>query len=107
MLGLGFIAEVAAPVFAKVAAPVAAKVVAIAAPVVTKVVATVSGVVTSVVAESTGATVIDTAIIEELLNLCKQVMTLFTEFPLNVFLIASLVGIGFGIFKAAKRAARH
>ncbi|MBO5081534.1 MAG: hypothetical protein J6C06_02905 [Lachnospiraceae bacterium] len=99
MLGLGLVA--------KVATPVVTKVVAIAAPVVTKVVATVGGMATSVVAESTGTTVIDSAIIEELLNLCKQVMGLFTEFPLNVFLVASLVGIGFSIFKAAKRAARH
>lgn len=99
MLGLGLIAKVVTPVVAKVAA--------IAAPVVTKAVATVGGIVTSVVAESTGTTVIDSSVIEELLNLCKQVMTLFTEFPLNVFLVASLVGTGFGIFKAAKRAARH
>lgn len=55
----------------------------------------------------TTSTVIDSALISELLALCKQVMGLFSEFPLNVFLIASLVGIGFGIFKAAKRAARR
>ena len=84
-----------------------AKVAAVAAPVVTKVVAGIGGVATTLVAESTGAGTIDTAVIQDLLNLCKQVMSLFTEFPLNVFLIASLVGIGFGIFKAAKRAARH
>lgn len=56
---------------------------------------------------STVSTVIDSAIIGELLNLCKQVMGLFAEFPLNVFLVSSLVGIGFGIFKAAKKAARR
>lgn len=54
-----------------------------------------------------GAAAIDSGIIEELLNLCKQVMTLFSEFPLNIFLVSSLVGIGFGIFKAAKKAARR
>lgn len=53
-----------------------------------------------------GGAVIDSALITELLNLCKQVMGLFTEFPLNVFLIAGLVGIGFGIFRNAKRSAR-
>ncbi|MBD5451286.1 MAG: hypothetical protein HDR25_01465 [Lachnospiraceae bacterium] len=52
------------------------------------------------------STTIDTSSISELLNLCKQCMGLFTEFPLNIFLIGGLVGIGFGIFKAAKRAAR-
>jgi len=53
-----------------------------------------------------GTTVINSALITELLDLCKQVMGLFTEFPLNVFLISSLVGIGFAIFRKAKRSAR-
>ena len=53
-----------------------------------------------------GTTVINSALIAELLDLCKQVMGLFTEFPLNVFLISSLVGIGFVIFRKAKRSAR-
>lgn len=55
-----------------------------------------------------GATtaVIDSGLVTELINLCKTCMGLFTEFPLNVFLIAGLVGIGFGIFRMAKRAAR-
>lgn len=89
------------------AAPVVSKVAAVVAPVVTKAVASVGGIVTSMVAAETGAGTIDSAVIQDLLDLCRQVMSLFTEFPLNVFLIASLVGIGFGIFKAAKRAARH
>ncbi len=49
---------------------------------------------------------ISTATVTELINLCKQCMGLFTEFPLNIFLIGGLVGIGFGIFRSAKRAAR-
>lgn len=49
---------------------------------------------------------IDSSAITELLNLAKQCMGLFTEFPLNIFLIGGLVGIGFGIFRLAKRAAR-
>lgn len=53
-----------------------------------------------------GGAVIDSALITELLDLCKQVMGLFAEFPLNVFLITGLVGIGFGIFRKAKRSAR-
>ena len=50
--------------------------------------------------------VIDTAIVDELIALCKSCMGLFTEFPLNVILIAGLTFIGFGIFRSAKRAAR-
>lgn len=49
---------------------------------------------------------IDTAVIGELLDLCKQCMGLFTQFPLNIFLVGGLVGIGFGIFTSAKHAAR-
>lgn len=51
-------------------------------------------------------TLIDSGIITELLNLCKSCMSLFSEFPLNVYLITGLVGIGFGIFAIAKRASR-
>lgn len=47
-------------------------------------------------------TLIDTAIVGELIDLTKTCMGLFTEFPMNVLLIASLVGIGFGIFRNAK-----
>lgn len=46
--------------------------------------------------------VLDMNIVTELINLCKTCMGLFTEFPMNVLLIASLVGIGFGIFRNAK-----
>lgn len=45
---------------------------------------------------------IDQTIVTELINLCKTCMGLFTEFPMNVLLIASLVGIGFSIFRNAK-----
>lgn len=50
--------------------------------------------------------VIDTALVTELINLVKAVCGLFTIFPLNVFLIASLVYVGFRIFKSAKGAAK-
>lgn len=45
---------------------------------------------------------IDQDVVTELINLCKTCMGLFTEFPMNVLLIASLVGIGFSIFRNAK-----
>lgn len=50
--------------------------------------------------------VIDTALVTELINLVKAVCGLFTIFPLNVFLIASLVYVGFRIFRSAKGAAK-
>ncbi len=40
------------------------------------------------------------------IDLVKTSMGLFTEFPMNLILTASLIGVGFGIFKRAKRAAR-
>lgn len=53
---------------------------------------------------STFATgVLDMDLVTELINLCKTCMGLFTEFPMNVLLLASLVGIGFSIFRNAKR----
>ena len=58
-----------------------------------------------ILAAETTAT-IDTSVIAELIALCKQCMGLFTEFPLNIFLVGGLVSIGFGIFRAAKGAAR-
>lgn len=41
-----------------------------------------------------------------MVDLVKTAMGLFSEFPLNLILVASLVGVAFGIFKRAKRAAR-
>lgn len=50
--------------------------------------------------------VIDVSLVTELINLVKSVCGLFTIFPLNVFLIASLVFVGFRIFRSAKGAAK-
>ena len=47
---------------------------------------------------------INTALVTELVDLVKSVCGLFTIFPLNVFLIASLVFVGFRIFRSAKGA---
>lgn len=54
---------------------------------------------------ATGESVIDTSIVTELVNLVKTVMGLFSEFPLNVLLIASLCFVAFGLFSRAKSAA--
>lgn len=59
----------------------------------------------SVVAADAGASVINTGVVTELVNLVKNVMGLFSEFPLNVLLIASLCFVAFGLFKRAKAAA--
>ncbi len=57
------------------------------------------------VAEAGGLT-LDTSLISTLLEVCKQVMGLLAEFPLNFILVGSFIGMGFGIFRMAKRAAR-
>ena len=54
---------------------------------------------------ATGESVIDSGLVTELVNLVKTVMGLFSEFPLNVLLIASLCFVAFGLFSRAKRAA--
>lgn len=59
----------------------------------------------SVVAADASTSVINTNIVTELVNLVKNVMGLFSEFPLNVLLIASLCFVAFGLFKRAKAAA--
>lgn len=49
---------------------------------------------------------ISTDTVTELVALIKSCMGLFSEFPLNVILIASLCGVAFGLFKKAKRAVK-
>lgn len=41
-----------------------------------------------------------------MVDLVKTAMGLFSEFPLNLILVSSLVGVAFAIFKKAKRAAK-
>lgn len=50
-------------------------------------------------------TAIDSGVVTELVNLTKTVMGLFSEFPLNVLLVASLCFVAFGLFSRAKSAA--
>lgn len=51
------------------------------------------------------SSVIDVGIVTELIELVKKVMGLFSEFPLNVLLIASLCFVAFGLFSRARSAA--
>lgn len=48
---------------------------------------------------------IDTSIVNELVALVRSVMGLFSDFPLNVLLIAGLCFVAFGLFGRAKHAA--
>lgn len=52
-----------------------------------------------------GSGAIDTSIVNELVALVKTVMGLFSEFPLNVLLVASLCFVAFGLFRRAKSSA--
>jgi hypothetical protein len=58
---------------------------------------------TAIVAD--GATSIDTAVVNEVIALVRSVMGLFSDFPLNVLLIAGLCFVAFGLFGRAKSAA--
>ena len=55
----------------------------------------------------TGATGMETLTTNatSIIDLVKTAMGLFSEFPLNLILVASLIGVAFGIFRKAKRAA--
>lgn len=50
--------------------------------------------------------VLDTNVLTTVMNLVKTCMGLFAEFPLNIILIGSLAGVGFGLFRKAKGAAK-
>ena len=49
-----------------------------------------------------GSTMIDTSLVNELIELVKSVMSLFSEFPLNILLIAGLCFVAFGLFGKAR-----
>lgn len=59
----------------------------------------------NIVALSSGAGstgVIDTGLVSAVIDVTKSALGLFSVFPLNVFLIASIIGIGIGVFKKMK-----
>lgn len=51
---------------------------------------------------STTPGVIDTGLVSSVIDVTKSALGLFSTFPLNVFLIASIIGIGIGVFKKLK-----
>lgn len=81
------------------------------ATIVSNTVATVSALTTKVAATviatgETGINSIDENLVNDLINLAKACMGLFTEFPINLILIGGLAGVAFGLIYKAKRAAR-
>lgn len=52
------------------------------------------------------ASAIDSSLVNEVINLVKSFMGLFSEFPLNVLLIGGLASMAFGIFRKGKKAAK-
>lgn len=41
------------------------------------------------------------------ISLVRSVMDLFTDYPLNIYLVCGLACVGFGVFRAAKGAAKR
>lgn len=81
------------------------------ATIVSNAVATVSALTTKVAATviATGETAvnsIDENLVDDLINLAKACMGLFTEFPINIILIGGLAGVAFGLIRKAKKTAR-
>ena len=58
------------------------------------------------VAEAGTTISFDTAWMTQLINIVKTVLTLLVEFPCNLFLAGGLAGLGFTIFRKAKRTAK-
>lgn len=54
-------------------------------------------------AESVGALTFDTGLVTTILFVCKSVMSLFGEYPLNILLAIGIACACFGVFGVAKR----
>lgn len=50
--------------------------------------------------------VINGDLIGEIIGVAQDLLGLLTNFPLNVFVVASIAGIGFSFLRKAKRVAR-
>lgn len=51
-------------------------------------------------------TLIDTSIADELIALVTSSVSVFKLYPLNIFLVGSLLGLAFSLFRKAKKVAR-
>lgn len=57
----------------------------------------------TIIAAAETAPTFDTSIVTTLLTVCKSVMGLFGEYPLNILLAVSVACACFGLFGVAKR----
>lgn len=57
----------------------------------------------SIIAAAETAPTFDTAIVTTLLTVCKNVMSLFGVYPLNILLAVSVACACFGLFGVARR----
>lgn len=59
----------------------------------------------TIIAAAEGVPAFDTGLVTTILDVCKKIMGLFAEYPLNIMLGTSIACMCFGIFAVAKRAA--
>ena len=59
----------------------------------------------TIIAAAEGAPAFDTGLVTTILDVCKKIMGLFAEYPLNIMLGISIACMCFGVFAVAKRAA--
>lgn len=57
------------------------------------------------IAAADTAPAFDTGLVTTILDVCKKIMGLFAEYPLNIMLGISIACMCFGVFAVAKRAA--
>ena len=59
----------------------------------------------AIIAAAEAAPTFDIALVTTILDVCKKIMGLFSEYPLNIMLGISIPCMCFGVFAVAKRAA--
>ena len=59
----------------------------------------------AIIAAAEAAPSFDTGLATTILDVCKKIMGLFSEYPLNIMLGISIACMCFGVFAVAKRAA--
>lgn len=59
----------------------------------------------TIIAAAEAAPTFDTGLVTTILDVCKKIMGLFGEYPLNIMLTISIACMCFGIFAVAKRSA--
>ena len=57
----------------------------------------------TIIAAAEAAPTFDTGLVTTILDVCKKIMGLFGEYPLNILLTVSVACACFGLFGVAKR----